>query len=126
MTTKILADSLGTCNCVSSSNKIKLEKEFLVVAALSNNAYMPGQFIVMRRGCQLSRVIDVWKRAAKKGSVMVSFCGEQGVDSGGMAMEFSTLVLPCIGSAIFPRGIPVESTIYVQNSSFLNCGQIFA
>ena len=132
-------DSPDPNTCISSTGKdkaldvTKLDNECLVVKALAEKIEKSGQlFIVVRRGCQLSRVIDVWKRALKKDPscenkrVMVSFCGEEGIDSGAMALEFFTSYLPDIGSAMFPGGSPVDSILNVQNSSFLTCGQIVA
>ena len=89
-------------------------------------------FIVLRRGCSLERVLDIWKRADKKSPssldkrIMVSFNGEQGIDSGAIAAEFFTIVLPEMAKTMFKDGVPIDSTFHIQNLSFRTCGQIVA
>ncbi|KXJ14223.1 hypothetical protein AC249_AIPGENE20193 [Exaiptasia diaphana] len=96
--------------CISSTGKDKpldvteLDNECSVVKALAVKIEKPGQlFIVVRRGSRL-----LWRR----------------INSVAMALEFFTLYLPDMGSAMFPGGSPVDSILNVQNSSFLTCGQI--
>ncbi|KAK3712968.1 hypothetical protein QZH41_000634 [Actinostola sp. cb2023] len=125
--------TISSSNEVASSEVVKLDDACSVVKALSEKVDKSGQlFIVIRRGCPLSRVLGNWRRVVKRDPlcvnqrVMISFSGEQGVDSGAMALEFFTLILPDIGSVLFPNGIPVDSTFHVQNSNFVTCGQIVA
>ena len=78
-----------------------------VVKDLAVKVDESGQlFFVVRRGAPLS--------------------GEQGIDSGAMAMELFTLTIPNIGSVIFPSGKPLDSTSHVQNGTFKACGEIVA
>lgn len=104
-----------------------------VIKAISKKVDKSKQlFIVIRRGCPLSRVLEIWRREIKKDPtnlnklVRVHFNGEQGIDSGATAAEFFTQTLPLIGSVMFPNGSPLESTYHVQNEDFLTCGQIIA
>ena len=89
-------------------------------------------FVVMRRGAPLNRVLSIWSREVKKNSasvkqtVRVHFSGEEGIDSGALAKEFTTMTLPKIGSVIFPNGQPVDSTFNVHNGNFKACGEIVA
>jgi hypothetical protein len=89
-------------------------------------------FIVLRRNAQLNRVLSIWSREIKRKPassryvVRVKFSGEQGIDSGAMGKEFFTLTLSKIGSSMFPRGIPVDSTLHIQNGNFKACGEIIA
>ena len=89
-------------------------------------------FIVLRRGCPLERVLDIWKRAVKKSPssldkrIMVSFNGEQGINSGAIAAEFFTIVLPEMAKTMFKDGVPIDSTFHIQNLNFRTCGQIVA
>jgi hypothetical protein len=123
----------GVDNDGACAEVIKLSNPCSVVQALTKNVDKSGQlFIVVRRGSPLFRVLAIWRRQVKNNPLSanqvlrVHFNGEQGIDSGAMALEFLTQTLPNIGSVMFPNGTPVDSTFHVQNENFLTCGQIVA
>ena len=104
-----------------------------IIDALSHNVDSSTQiFIVLRRGCPLERALEIWKRAVKKSPlrlnqrVLVSFGGEQGIDSGAVSTEFYTLVLSDMEKTVLKNGAPIDSISHVQNLNFRTCGKIVA
>lgn len=124
--------------CCSGAQEFPIEEKPLkdtssVVKLLANNMDNSDQlFIIIRRGCPLRRVLEIWKREVKKDPsclrkrVFVSYSGEHGIDSGAIANEFYNQVIPEIGTNMFPNGIPQDSTSNIQNYNFMTCGQIVA
>ena len=104
-----------------------------IVDMLAKRA-MPSEkqlfIIVVRRNVPLNRVLAIWRREVKKKSphyvVRVKFAGEQGIDSGAMAMEYFTMVLHSIGSSILPGGVPLYSASHIRNGNFKASGEIVA
>ena len=116
-----------------NSSPVDLMDSSSVVKDLAVKVDASGQlFFVVRRGAPLNRVLSIWSREIRKKPasarhvVRVHFSGEQGIDSGAMAMELFTLTIPNIGSVIFPSGKPLDSTSHVQNGTFKACGEIVA
>ena len=66
------------------------------------------------------------KGSPLENEVRVKYLGEEGIDSGGLAREFFAGIIPQIGNSLFPRGTPVDSTLYVRNETFKTAGEIVA
>ena len=102
-----------------------------VIQALEKRVVTIEQFfLVVRRGIPFERVISLWQRKSKRKSpenvVRVKYLGEEGIDSGGLTREFFAGIIPQIGNSLFPRGTPVDSTLYVRNETFRTAGEIVA
>lgn len=102
-----------------------------VVQSLERNVITSEQFfLVVRRGIPFQRAISLWQRESKRKSptnlVRVKYLGEDGIDSGALAREFFSDTITQIGSILFPRGTPVESTLFVRNETFRTAGEIVA
>jgi hypothetical protein len=102
-----------------------------VVQALEKSVNKEEQFfITLRRRTPLSHVLKLWRYEAKKQDVQhqfrIKFLEEDGIDSGALAREFFTDVVPAIGEVLFPNGTPLDSTYHVQNGNFRACGEIVA
>ena len=84
----------------------------------------------MRRGIPFELVISLRQRESKRKSpenvIRVKYLGEAGIDSGALAREFFTGIIPQIGNSLFPRGTAVDSTLYVRNETFRTAGEIVA
>ena len=103
----------------------------LVVQALEKRVDKTSQFfITIRKKTPLPRVLNLWRYEAKRQGghhqIRVKFLGEDGIDSGALAREFFTEVVPAIGSTLFPNGSPIDSTYHVQNGNFRTSGEIVA
>jgi hypothetical protein len=87
-------------------------------------------FLVIRRNAPLPRILKIWQRQASKSSVTnllrVHYSGEDGIDSGAIALEFLEKVIQDMALEIFPDGSPIESTSHVQCGTFRTCGEIVA
>ena len=85
-------------------------------------------YIVLRRGAPLERVLNLWRREARKVSpeheLRIKFLGEDGIDSGALAREFLTSTVQDIATKLFPNASPVHSTNDIQNGNFQACGEI--
>jgi len=61
------AGTISSSNEVASSEVVKLDDACSVVKALSEKVDKSGQlFIVIRRGCPLSRLLGNWRRVVKR------------------------------------------------------------
>ena len=100
-----------------------------VVKVLSTRVNHSDQFfLVIRRMPPFSRVLSLWQRQATKSHptnvLRVRYAGEDGIDSGAIALEFFENSVQEMGKVMFPDGKPIESTFHVQNGNFRTCGQI--
>ncbi|XP_078354414.1 uncharacterized protein LOC144639023 [Oculina patagonica] len=115
--------------------EIKSTKNFTsptaVVQELEKRVDKTNQFfITIRRQTPLPRVLNLWRYEAKRQGghhqIKVKFLGENGIDSGALAREFFTEVIPAVGNTLFPNGSPIDSTYHVQNGNFRTAGEIVA
>lgn len=87
-------------------------------------------FMVIRREINLPRLLSLWQRQAKKTPatriLRISIIGEDGIDSGAIGKEFLDVAIRNIGDSMFPEGIPLDSTLHVQNDNYHACGEIVA
>ena len=120
-------------NLNEPAHDLELVDSKSVVNSISNNVDKVGElFIVIRRGIPVGRILSIWKREVRKNpssltkAVRVRILGEQGIDSGAIALEFFTETLRKIDSSLFPLGAPINSTLHVENGDFQACGQIVA
>ena len=102
-----------------------------VVRELASKVNRSQQFfIVVRRGAPFSRILSLWHRQSLKSQptnvVCVHYSGEDGVDSGAIALEFFEYCMEEMSKVMFPDGSPVNSSYHVQNANFRSCGQIVA
>ena len=100
-----------------------------VVKVLSTRVNHSDQFfLVIRRMPPFSRALSQWQRQATKGHptnvLRVRYAGEDGIDSGAIALEFFENSVQEMGKAMFPDGKPIKSTFHVQNGNFRTCRQI--
>ena len=87
-------------------------------------------FIAVRRGVDLNRILRVWQNTAKTVSpkfiLSVKYQGEMGIDQGALTREFLSTVIGLIGNELFYNGIPICSTLHMQNGYFRTAGEICA
>ena len=87
-------------------------------------------FLVARRNAPLPQILKLWQRQASKSNVTnllrVHYSGEDGIDSGAIALEFLEKVIQDMAVKVFPDGNPIESTSHVQCGNFRTCGEIAA
>ena len=87
-------------------------------------------FLTMRRHAPFSRVLSLWKRQALKTDPLhelkVHYSGEDGFDSGALALEFLEECIQEMGKVMFTDGSPIDSSLHVQNGDFRACGQLVA
>ena len=87
-------------------------------------------FLVIQREISLPRLLSLWQRRVKKTPatriLRVRIIGEDGIDSGAIGKEFLQTSIKSIGENMFPDGIPLDSTLHVQNGNYRTCGQIVA
>ena len=75
-----------------------------------------GQFyIATRRKAPFSRVISLWQRQVTKSHptkmLRIHYSGENGIDSGAIALEFLERCIADMAQSMFPDGAPVESSL---------------
>ena len=79
-------------------------------------------FLTTRRNAPFSRVLSLWKGQALKmyplHDLKVHYSGEDGIDSGAIALEFLEECMKEMGKVMFPDGSPVDSSSHVQNGDF--------
>ena len=102
-----------------------------VVRELSTKVNHDDQFfLVVRRGAPLSRTLSLWQRQSKKSNptnvLRVKYNGDEGIDSGAIALEFLEKSVKEIRKVMFPGGSPVDSSYQVQCGNFRTCGEIIA
>ncbi len=56
----------------------------------------------------------------------VHYSGEDGINSGAIALEFLEECIQEMGKVMFPDGSPVDSSSHVQNGDFRACGELVA
>lgn len=110
-------------------HEVKTHKD--VVNKLASKVNKDEQFfIVARRTAPFSRILKLWQRQSSKSCatniLRVHYSGEDGIDSGAMALEFLEKTIQEIGSKMFTGGTPIESSSHVQSGDFRTCGEIIA
>lgn len=79
---------------------------------------------------RFSQQWDILQRQSSKSCatniLRVHYSGEDGIDSGAMALEFLEKTIQEIGSKMFTGGTPIESSSHVQSGDFRTCGEIVA
>lgn len=61
-----------------------------------------------------------------RGILCVTFLGEDGIDTGALALEFLTNTMDQIRKKMFPYGYPSNTMLNVHNQTLKACGQIAA
>lgn len=102
-----------------------------VIKEISSRVNYGSQFfLTTRRKAPFSRILSLWKRQASKCDPMdvlkVHYSGEDGIDSGALALEFLEECISEMGNIMFPDGSPVYSSSHVESGNFRACGQIVA
>ncbi len=116
-------------NSISKYSHFSSHKD--IIKFLSSKINHSNQFfLVMRRGTEFSRVLNLSQRQTLKSSetniLRVHYRGEDGIDSGAMVLEFLYHSMKDMARIMFPDGAPVESSYHLQKGNFRSCGEIAA
>ena len=131
-TSNLISTTSSTATSSSTSAQAASIRDYKdIVKILGSKVNHADEFyLVIRRGTQFIRLLRLWRRQSLKSKptniVRVHYSGEDGIDSGAIALEFFEHCMTEMGKVMFPNGSPINSSLYVQNGDLRTCGEIAA
>ena len=131
-TSNLISTTSSTATSSSTSAQAASIRDYKdIVKILGSKVNHADEFyLVIRRGTQFIRLLRLWRRQSLKSKptniVRVHYSGEDGIDSGAIALELFEHCMTEMGKVMFPNGSPINSSLYVQNGDLRTCGEIAA